>query len=53
MIAYDYWPEEWVDEDDEDFKVSMAPEGDPAELQQQFATQEEFWVYYNGQDNGN
>jgi len=50
MIAYDYMAEAWTD--DEDFKVSMTPEGDRAELQQKFATKEEFWVYYyNGQDN--
>jgi len=52
MIAYDYMAEAWTD--DEDFKVSMTPEGDRAELQQKFATKEEFWAYYyNGQDNGN
>ncbi len=53
MITYNPMSEAWMDDDDEDFKVSMTPEGDRAELQQQFATKEEFWAYYynNEQDN--
>jgi len=53
MIGYDYMNEEWMDDDDEDFKVPMTPDGDPEELRQKFATKEEFFTYYNGQDNGN
>jgi len=50
MIAYDYMNEEWMDDDDEDFKVPMTPDGDPEELRQKFATKKEFFNYYNGQD---
>jgi len=50
MITYDYMAEEWIDDEDEEFKVPMTPEGDRAELQQKFTTKEEFLAYYNGQD---
>jgi len=46
MIAYDYMNEEWMDDDDEDFKVPMTPDCDPEELRQKFATKEEFLNYY-------
>jgi len=45
MITYNPMSEAWMDDDDEDFKVSMTPEGDRAELQQKFATKEEFWAF--------
>lgn len=47
MIYYDDMREAWVDSEDEDFLVTMTPEGCGEELDMTFETQEEFWRYYN------
>lgn len=45
MIYYDWQNEEWTDDDDEEFSVSMTPES-KEDCQMDFENQEEFWVWY-------
>jgi len=51
MIYYDHHNEQWFDSQNPAFKVSMTPEGDPAELEREFHDFEEFYNWYRGKDN--
>lgn len=50
-IRYDHEKEMWLDSKNKAFKVSMTPEGDPAELEREFDDFETFYHWYRGSDN--
>ena len=45
MIFYDPMCEEWVDSEDDTFRVDMTPEG--TETEREFLSQDEFFRWYN------
>lgn len=50
MIYYNPMTEQWEDDEDPKWSVSMTPEGDSEEeLEQSFNTREDFYKYYEGQ----
>jgi len=51
MIFYDHENEQWLDSQNEAFKVSMTPEGDPKELEREFYDFEDWYHWYRGSDN--
>jgi hypothetical protein len=46
MIYYDHEHETWLDSQNEAFKVSMTPEGDPKELEREFYDFEDWYHWY-------
>lgn len=46
MITYNYMREEWQDDSDPDFCVSMTPENTEA-CELTFDNQADFWAWYN------
>ena len=46
-ITYNPMGEIWEDDEDDDFIVGMTPEGDGEDLEKQYASQNEFWDWYN------
>jgi hypothetical protein len=48
MIYYDHHNEQWLDSQNEAFKVTMTPDGDPAELEREFDDFEDWYHWYRG-----
>jgi hypothetical protein len=47
MIYYNWEYESWLDENQDNFRVGMTPEGDPKDLEKEFDSPEKFWEWYN------
>ncbi len=47
MISYDWMSEGWVSETNSDFFVDMTPEGSREWGDFTFATEADFWAWYN------